>query len=329
MLEKKFMIFNSIGLSAVLFCFFKILCPSRLKIRYKIFPSHFDPVVYRKQNADLKRMSNKKLELHYNEFGLKEGRIADSISSRNQLVEHITKLKFASCLEIGPFDCPVLVGENVKYFDVISQEELIERANRIGRIDNLQNIPFIDFVSKEGRIDAISKKFDLILSCHAIEHQLDFIQHLNDVSHLLNQNGYYIVICPDKRYCFDHFIPETSIADLIAAHTTPLQSHSIKSVIEHRALTCHNDPARHWAGDHGYFKIDVERVKCAIEEYQKAKVDKQYIDVHSLQFTPKSFQENMEILYSMNFTDLVVEEIYPTIKNSLEFFAVLKKNQFS
>jgi len=25
----------------------------------------------------------------------------------------------------------------------------------------------------------------------------------------------------------------------------------------------------------------------------------------------------------------VVEEIYPTIKNSLEFFAVLKKNQFS
>lgn len=294
-----------------------------------MFPSRFDPEVYRKKNLDIKILNDKKLELHYNEFGLEEGRIAGPISSRKQLVDCITKLNFGSCLEIGPFDCPILVGKNVKYFDVLSQEELVQRAKRIGRIDNLQNIPVIDFVSKEGRIDAINQKFDLILSCHAIEHQLDFIQHLKDVSYLLNENGYYIVICPDKRYCFDHFIPETSIADLIAAHTNPLQSHSIKSVIEHRALTCHNDPARHWAGDHGHFKIDVERVKGAIEEYQKAKVDKQYIDVHSLQFTPKSFQDNMEILYSMNFTDLVVEEIYPTIKNALEFFAVLKKNQFS
>lgn len=131
----------------------------------------------------------------------------------------------------------------------------------------------------------------MILSCHAIEHQIDFIQHLKDVSDLLHENGYYVVICPDKRYCFDHFIPESNIAEIIAAHNIPSNSHSIKYVIEHRALTCHNDPSRHWAGDHGDAEIDVERIKGAINEYEKAKIENRYIDVHSLQFTPSSFQK--------------------------------------
>lgn len=99
-----------------MFYFFKIVCPSRLKTQFKIFPSHFEQKIYKNKNANLKILSNKKLELHYNEFGLKEGRIAGRISSRKQLVEYITKLKFASCLEIGPFDCPVLVGKKCKIF---------------------------------------------------------------------------------------------------------------------------------------------------------------------------------------------------------------------
>ena len=71
------------------------------------------------------------------------------------------------------------------------------------------------------------------LSCHSIEHQLNFIQHLQDVSELLNDNGYYVIILPDKRYCFDHFIKESTIADIICQYTDKPKLHSIKSIIEH------------------------------------------------------------------------------------------------
>jgi hypothetical protein len=291
----------------------------------KLFPSNFNPEIYKKNNKDLIDFNGAQLSLHYENYGLAEGRVASQIASRKELVAHISNLNFSSCLEIGPFDCPILVGGNVKYFDVLSQEELIHRAKEIGRVEKLHNIPIIEFVSKEGCLKTVNQKFDLILSCHVIEHQIDFIQHLNDVSDLLHENGYYVVICPDKRYCFDHFIPESNIAELISTHNIPSNSHSIKSVIEHRALTCHNDPSRHWAGDHGDSDIDAERIRGAINEYEKAKIENKYIDVHSLQFTPSSFQKNINLLFKLKYINLLEEEIYPTIKNNFEFFAVLKK----
>lgn len=291
----------------------------------RLFPPSFDLEIYKNNSSDLQHFKNDDLYFHYLTHGCAEGRLAGSIKGRHDLASFIRGAGFLSTLEIGPFDCPVLIGENVKYFDVLSKEELIERAKKIGRTQNLHNIPFIDFISSDASLDSVKEKFDLILSCHAIEHQLDFIQHMNDVSKNLKQNGYYVIICPDKRYCFDHFIPETTIAEIIFRHFNPSKNHSIKSVIEHRALTCHNDAARHWAGDHGEYPHDVQRVKNAIEEYRHFSNIGQYIDVHAFQFTPHSFHDNMRLLFEMSFTDLIVEEIYPTLKNNLEFFVVLQK----
>ncbi len=291
----------------------------------KTFPPNFDLQIYRQNNKDLKKLNDTQLEAHYRGHGLEEGRIAGPISNRRDLVAHISKCVFSSCLEIGPFDCPVITGENVKYFDVLNQEQLFVRAKAIGRIDNIESIPFINYVSNSARLDIVDIKFDLILSCHAIEHQLDLVAHLNDVSNILNEAGYYVVICPDKRYCFDHFIPETSIADLIDRHTNSTNNHSIKSVIEHRALTCHNDAARHWAGDHGENKVDLNKVISSIDEYRQSIAENHYIDVHSMQFTPASFEKNIEFLFSMKYIDLKVEEIYPTRKNDVEFIVILKK----
>ena len=287
-----------------------------------MFPSDFDLDIY-KEWDDLKGMNNELLEKHYKEHGKNEGRVCSKISNRSTLIEYIDTNKL-ECLEIGPFECPNLKGENVKYFDVLDQDSMQKRAIKLNRMGK---VPYIDYVDSIGNLKVIDKKFDLVLSCHSIEHQLNFIQHLVDVSQLLNENGYYVVILPDKRYCFDHFINESTIADIICQHTTKPMLHSVKSVIEHRSLICHNFCIRHWNNDHGEqnYVYDDNSIEYAVKEYQDSISKNEYLDVHSLQFTPDSFKNIITILKNLNYIDLVIDNVYSTIKNDLEFFVILKK----
>jgi hypothetical protein len=85
----------------------------------KKFPPNFDLQIYRQNNKDLKKLNEAQLEGHYRVHGLEEGRIAGPISNRKDLVDHISKCEFSSCLEIGPFDCPVITGENVTNESII------------------------------------------------------------------------------------------------------------------------------------------------------------------------------------------------------------------
>jgi SAM-dependent methyltransferase len=291
------------------------------------FPKEFDLSLYKTlYSSDLSNLTDEQHIYHYNKYGKNEGRICNDVTSRHKLVSYIPKNM--KCLEIGPFNSPVLVGENIKYFEVLTKEELINRAISINRNPNY--IPNIDFIDKNGNLRTIKEKFDVVLSCHSIEHQVDFIKHLQDVSELLNDKGLYVIILPDKRYCFDHFINETTIADIINTHNThevnSQSFHTLKSVIEHRALTCHNNPIRHWNNDHGILDVKTENIVNAIKEYNEGIKNGTYVDVHSLQFTPSSFENIIDILYELKYINLKKYKVYPTIKNSVEFFVILEKN---
>lgn len=286
-----------------------------------MFPPNFDINIY-KEYSDLKNMCSETLIRHYKEYGRDEGRICSKISNRKNLIEYIDTNKY-QCLEIGPFDCPNLLGK-VKYFDVLDQESLKKRAQNLNRNGI---VPFINYVNSKGDLKIIKEKFDLVLSCHSIEHQLNFIQHLQDVSNILNNDGYYVIIVPDKRYCFDHFIKESTIADIIGQYFDNSNLHSLKSVIEHRSLTCHNDSIRHWNNDHGNqtYISNSNTIINSIKEYQNSKSKNKYLDVHALQFTPESFEIIINLLNELNYIDLIIDNIYSTLKNSNEFFIILKK----
>jgi hypothetical protein len=291
------------------------------------FSEEFSASLYRSVNNDLMFFSDENLVKHYKNFGMNEGRVCNEVTDRKKLLKNIPN--YMKCLEIGPFDSPVLniSSFNVKYFDVLDKEGLKLRAVQHNR--NYNSVPEIDFVNNDGSLNVVNEKFDVVLSCHCIEHQIDFIKHLKDVSCLLNNTGVYVVILPDKRYCFDHFIKETTIADVINTHKLGTSvNHTLKSVIEHRALTCHNDTFRHWNNDHGSLDVKSESVRKAIKEYEEGIKHNKYIDVHSLQFTPTSFRNIIDLLYELEYIDFKIKRVYPTIKNSNEFFVILEKNQY-
>ncbi|MCU0429656.1 MAG: class I SAM-dependent methyltransferase [Cytophagaceae bacterium] len=231
----------------------------------------------------------------------------------------------ASVLEIGPFFKPVCRGANVKYFDILNQEELKERAIGIGSKELIEATPFIHFVSPIGDLGVIDEKFDVIISSHAIEHQLDLVNHLKSVGNLLENGGAYYVLVPDKRYSFDHFIAVSSIAEVLHYHFEKRKAHSLKSVIEHRALTTHDSPFRHWRNDHGSIQNLKDRIRNALKEYENA--NGKNIDVHAWYFTPDSFVEIIQLLNQLDFIELSVKEIIPTKYGSVEFFAVLTKSK--
>lgn len=274
---------------------------------------------YRKSNVDLQSFTDDELEKHFQLYGVQEGRAGALESYR----EHFIKLidKHEKVLEIGPFCNPILSGSNVKYFDVLDSDSLRKRAESIGY--PIVTVPDIHYVNETGDLSVVDEEFDLVISSHSIEHNIDLVEHLNKVSSLLNDKGRYLVICPDKRYCFDHFICESTIADVLESHIEKRSNHRVASVIEHRALTTHNDAIMHWDGDHDIDSDVVGRLKSAIQEYKEAKGN--YIDVHAWQFTPDSFYEIIISLFHMDIVPLTVTNIFQTPRGRNEFCVVLQK----
>ena len=289
------------------------------------FPPEFEAAHYQAIHPDLSHMQPEELAQHWIHQGIKEGRQGGRIADRNQFADLIPAN--ASVLEIGPFNRPMKTGPNVRYFDVLDRNGLIERAQKIGY--ETSGIPSkIDYVSAEADLSVVQETFDFVLSSHAVEHQPDLVRHLMEVERLLNPGGCYFLIIPDKRFCFDHFMPETPLSLVVEAYVNNHTRHPLHSVFEHRMLATHNDPLLHWQGNHGerYASLKI-RYDIAMEEFRSARGG--YIDVHAWYFTPESFRETTIALAALFPVSLVPIRIYPTRYGVLEFFAILRKMPLS
>ena len=170
---------------------------------------------------------------------------------------------------------------------------------------------------------------EAVFSSHNIEHQPDFIRHLRQLAEILQPSGHLFFAIPDRRYCFDHFLPDTNIADVFGAYYDNRRKHTAASVFEHRILTTHNHPKRHWTGDHGLSPLLAplmpERVAVLHKTVSLIENTPGYIDTHAWQFTPDSFRALIDLLALSGTVPFQVERIYPTVKNSNEFYAVLTR----
>ena len=285
-------------------------------------PPELDLVYYRLVNEDLAKFDDKDLIAHYKRHGRSEGRLASPAAHRNGFIGLVPEN--ADVLEIGPFTKPSLRGSKVRYFDVMDRVGLLSRA--VLHAHPTEGCPEIDFVSPVGDLNVVDRQFDIVFSSHCIEHQPDLVGHLQQIHRILRPGGRYMLLVPDKRYCFDALLPESDIDAVIQAHREKRRVHTWASVRDHRALTTHNDTARHWSGDSADPRSHLfqEREREARAEFDKA--DGGYIDVHAWQFTPTSFRSIIEFLRRKELVKLVVDRIYDTPHGSNEFTAILRKS---
>jgi hypothetical protein len=246
-----------------------------------------------------------------------------SALNRHQFIEKIRNSISGEILEIGPLNRPLIEGHFVRYFDLLPTSELKNRAKAEGLDPN--GVPKISFYHPNGDLSVIDRKFHDVVSAHCVEHQPDLIKHLYQVGELLeNEGSRYWVIIPDKRYCFDALLPVSSFIEIVQAHVENHVKPSIWKVIEHRAMTTHNDSVEHWKGNNGAHGKDIkERWNAARLEFEAA--NGKYIDVHVWQFTPESFVSLIGNLQNMGMVNFEVEQIFETPTNDLEFCVVLRK----
>ena len=289
---------------------------------YDVLPEEFSSEEYLLINPDVAE-AGMDAATHFRLHGAKEGRsFRLDMTIRHGLA--LTAAKDTPALEIGPFCNPILKGEGVFYFDIMDRESLIERATKIGYPNTYA--PHIDYVSDVGDLRIIDRTFVSVASAHCIEHHPDLIAHLKDVGSILRPGGKYFLIIPDKRYCFDALFHESELADVLAAHLEKRRLHTARNYLDHYLLATHNDPVRHWAGDHKNADYDSnlsERARRALDTWPS--VEGSYFDVHAWRFTPESFKSLMQALKELNLIDLEVEAVNETPRNTFEFTAILRK----
>jgi SAM-dependent methyltransferase len=292
-------------------------------------PLPFEAWAYRVINPELESLSDEELFEHYEAFGKAEGRRSHQVADRLQFVRLIPPS--IRTLEIGPYARPLITGPNVKYVDVFSTKELKKLAPTVGM--NPNEVPHINWVAKPSDLSTVNENFGAALSSHVIEHQPDLIHHINQISEILKHGGRYFVLIPDHRYCFDHFMTPSTITDVVAAHLEKRTGHTAESLLESRLLMTHNDPIEHWNGNHGDPLVNpefprsdrIDRIKIAIEHFYEKN---EYIkNEHAWYFTPDSFLSIMNDLIALGLVEMEVERLFPTLKNSGEFWVILRSSE--
>lgn len=225
--------------------------------------------------------------------------------------------KNSKILELGPLANPMAVGENVSYFDVRDTQALRDYA--VSQSFDPAKVPDIQYVSETADLTIIPDTFDMVVSCHCIEHQPDLIRHLVDVLALLKPGGEYRMLVPDKRYCFDHYMGESDVGDVIWAHLEGHTNHTSKNVLKMGYMTTHNDSRRHWKGDHGpALKREWARIKEAYSRLQQRDMST-YDDCHAWRFTPASMGQLLTALKDSGLVPISSFKISPTFRRKLEF----------
>lgn len=252
-----------------------------------------------------------------------------SIRNRNSFVKEaserqIQKFPDLKFLELGPYMSPILTKPEADYFDVVDTQSLINRSKIEGTPHYL--VAEVDFVGPEASERYIPNKYSLVVSSHVIEHQIDLLLHLQQVSNLLVPGGLYLAMIPDLRYCFDRFQYPSTIVDVLVAHNHEQSNHSLKSFLEDRLLTTHNITMDHWrdiSGESKIERLDAKAINVYIEEYFKTNG---YLDVHGWKFTPTSFKSIIVTLERLELINLELMHIAATFPGNNEFWVIFERN---
>jgi hypothetical protein len=229
-------------------------------------------------------------------------------------------------LEIGPYMSPLVAGPNVDTFDVLPRDELVLRAISEGGPSHL--IPDVTWIGPEASSEFIHAQYDLILSSHVVEHQIDLVAHFQNIASLLNSGGFYAALIPDHRYCFDYFNSPSPISEVLAAHLTKMNNHSLKNFLEDRLTTGHNVTLKYWKNDFGSPKISdksFEEIRRMFAEYKSLVDSEIYIDIHAWKFTDKTFLSIFDSIRSLNLVRLEIIDCIPAKFGNNEFWVLFRK----
>ena len=236
-------------------------------------------------------------------------------------------------LEIGPSINPIApkaLGFNVHIVDHLPTAQLKEKYKNHGV--NIDSIEIVDFVWNGEPLSTLVRGenlYDYIIASHVIEHIPDVIQFLQECSKLLKPDGVLSLVIPDKRYCFDHFLPCSTTGQLIDAHDLKRIKPSRGQVFDsYMNASCTRSGSISWGIDNSEdlrtLHSDFEVVS---ELFIKSTVEGEYVDAHCWRFTPNVFKLLVSDLNLLKFIDMNILVEFDT--KGCEFYMTLEKKKLN
>jgi SAM-dependent methyltransferase len=235
-------------------------------------------------------------------------------------------------LEIAPLHNVAVprAHADVQYLDVFDRATLIERHASDANVDTTR-IPEIDFVLHDGEhfrsipdATAGAGPFQWVMASHVIEHVPDLIGWLDEVAQITADGGRLVLAVPDRRYCFDVHRPGTTVGQILQAHELGETVPSIRAVYDSERGHVATDPREVWAGRPPGYEARSYTLDFVQEQVARARAGA-YIDAHVWTFTPGTFLEQVIELRELGLSEWALESWRPTLRNELEFYAVLQR----
>ena len=235
----------------------------------------------------------------------------------------------ATGLEIGPYDRPYLPRSEypaVKYADVFSTEELLDRAAKNPRRDP-DLVEKVDFVLESETLEQVvpHASMQYVFCSHVLEHVPNLISTLQHLETILVAGGVVLCAYPDRRFTFDINREQTDYRELVERFKRDTTKPDPKTVYDYFLNYRTVKVGKIWQELEGAVS---EPVYTRAYAQLMADLSKEtYVDVHCNIFTDSEFVQIIECLKNDNMLSLEVAEIENTRAPRNEFLVVLRKPQ--
>ncbi len=267
--------------------------------------------------------------VHYVLYGRDKGYSPGPMSREGKILSEIDR--DGNGLEVGPSYNPIAPkkqGFNVKVLDHACADELRKKYKGIPHV-NIDNIEEVDFVwSGQSYLEIIGETecYDWIIASHVIEHIPNMILFFQECEALLKPNGILSLAIPDKRYCFDYYLPVSTTGNLLDAWTEKRTRPTAGQAFDYTADNAKCDgktSSRHESEVAGMISLCNE-FSSAKDLWRRASSSNEYIDVHCWRFTPASFRLILMDLKELGLINLNMKSEFDT--SGIEFFVSLCKD---
>lgn len=251
--------------------------------------------------------------------------LSTPMNRTEKVLKHIKKNGYG--VEIGPSHNPIAPkrdGYKTHIIDHLSREGLQQKYKDHGV--NLDSIEEVDFVwANESYTDLTGKQkyYDWIIASHVIEHVPDLIGFLKDCDSILKDDGVISLVIPDKRFCFDHYRPLTTVSRVIDNHMAGSTIHSAGIVAEYFLNVVSKAGQIAWTPDFSGEYQMVHSLEDALRGMDSVIKHNAYLDIHTWCFVPSSFRLMIRDLVELGLISFKEICFYPT--SGHEFFVTLGK----
>jgi SAM-dependent methyltransferase len=211
-----------------------------------------------------------------------------------------------SGLEIGPCYNPLFPkksGNKVKSLDYASADQLrkIHASNPNVDVSKIEDVDFIWNGEPYSTLVG-AERFDWIFASHVVEHTPDLISFINECASILKPGGSLFLATPDKRYIFDMFRQQSSLASIIDAHTEKRKRPSMGAVVDSLfyigirkdEMSLFDEILIPYLPAGNISKHLIEEIEC----------HESYKDAHVWTFTPNHFRLIIETLFNAGLINL-------------------------